>query len=479
MKLRELFPTANFDCDVFGLTQDSQKVQKGFVFFAIKGHTVDGHKFIPAALQNGACAIVSQEKLDYEQAVLVDDIEAAMAAAALKFYDNPSNKLKMFAITGTKGKTSISYLLESILLTAGKISAVLGTINYRINCEVLSKAPNTTPAALTLQNILYTAVNKKADSCIMEVSSHALELKRVEGVNFDTAIFTNLQRDHLDFHHTFENYFKAKYKLFESLLNPKNTKQNKTAIINIDDEYGQKLYKMLEGKIKVLTYSINGKADFTATNICPSLDGVTFEVNGQRAKINLLGAHNVYNALAAVAAASTYGINLETAIKGIAALQGVAGRMQAIKAGQPFYVFVDFAYTQEALLRAFDTVKPYKRGKIITVFGCGGERDTTKRPLMGACTVENSDYVIITNDNPRREDPQNILKDILAGVGSHTNYEVELDRRKAINKAIAQAKAGDIVLIAGKGHEDYQILPTGKIHFSDEEEALKALKNYV
>ena len=193
----------------------------------------------------------------------------------------------------------------------------------------------------------------------------------------------------------------------------------------------------------------------------------------------MLGAHNDYNALAAIATASTYGINLETAIKGIAALDGVAGRMQAIKAGQPFYVFVDFAYTEEALLRAFDTVKPYKKGKIITVFGCGGERDTTKRPLMGACSVKNSDYVIITNDNPRREDPQNILKDILAGVGNHKNYEVELDRRKAINKAIAQAKAGDIVLIAGKGHEDYQILPTGKIHFSDEEEALKALKNYV
>ena len=479
MKLRELFPTANFDCDVLGLTQDSQKVQKGFVFFAVKGHTVDGHKFIPAALEKGACAIISQEKLGIKQAVLVADIEAAMAAAALKFYENPSDKLKMFAITGTKGKTSISYLLESILLEAGKIPAVLGTINYRINREVLSKAPNTTPAALTLQNILANAVNKKADSCIMEVSSHALELKRVEGVNFDTAIFTNLQRDHLDFHHTFENYFKAKYKLFESLLNLKNQKQNKTAIINIDDKYGQKLYKMLEGKIKTLTYSIKGKADFAATDICPSLEGVTFKVNGQNAKINLLGAHNVYNALAAIAAASTYGIDLETSLKGIEILQGVAGRMQAIKSGQPFYVFVDFAYTQEALLRAFDTVKPYKKGKIITVFGCGGERDTTKRPLMGACTVENSDFVIITNDNPRRENPQNILKDILAGVGENKNYEVELDRRKAINKAISQAQAGDIVLIAGKGHEDYQILPTGKIHFSDEEEALKALKNYV
>lgn len=479
MKLKELFPTANFDCKVLGLTQDSQKVQKGFVFFAIKGHTVDGHKFIPAALQNGACAIISQENLPYKEAVLVKDIEQTMADAALKFYDNPSNKLKMFAITGTKGKTSISYLLESILITAGKIPAVLGTINYRINRKVLSKAPNTTPAALTLQNILATAVNKGADCCVMEVSSHALELKRVDGVNFDTAIFTNLQRDHLDFHHTFENYFKAKYKLFDSLINPKNPKPNKTAIINIDDEYGKKLYKMLEGKIKVLTYSINGAADFAATEIKPSLDGVSFKVNDKNAQINLLGAHNVYNALAAIAAASTYGIDLENSIKGIANLDGVAGRMQAIKAGQPFYVFVDFAYTEEALLRAFDTVKPYKKGKIITVFGCGGERDTTKRPLMGACTVKNSDYVIITNDNPRREDPQNILKDILKGVGENKNYEVELDRRTAINKAIKTAKPGDIVLIAGKGHEDYQILPTGKIHFSDEEEALKALKNYV
>ena len=421
----------------------------------------------------------SEQKLNFAQAIQVDNIDDTMAKVALKFYDNPSQKLKMFAITGTKGKTSISYLLESILLTAQKKLAVLGTINYRVNKKQICQAPNTTPVALTLQNILSRAVKENCDSCVMEVSSHALELKRVEGVYFDTAIFTNLQRDHLDFHHNFENYFMAKYKLFESLISNENTKQNKTAIINIDDAYGVLLAKMLEGKVKILTYSLKGKADFYATDIKCSLDGVSFKINGKNAKINLLGAHNVYNSLASVASASTYGIPLETCIEGLQNLSGVPGRLQSIRENQNFYVFVDFAYTQEAMLRAFETLKPYQKNKLMIVFGCGGQRDTTKRPLMGKSAVENCDYVFITNDNPRKEDEKNILKDILSGVGTHKNYEVELDRRKAINKAISKAQKNDIIIIAGKGHEDYQILPTGKIHFSDEEEAIKALKKYV
>ncbi|MDR1684624.1 MAG: UDP-N-acetylmuramoyl-L-alanyl-D-glutamate--2,6-diaminopimelate ligase [Elusimicrobiota bacterium] len=483
MTLSALFPEhkALPSTEVAGITDNSKEVGPGYVFFAVKGHTVDGHDFIPAAIKQGAAAIVTQQDIAplNVSVIKVPDIAAAMARAACAFYGNPAQSLNVIGITGTKGKTSISYLLESILQTAGKSSGVFGTINYRAAGKVLAPAPNTTPAALTLQKMIKQAKDAGVKVLVSEVSSHALELKRVQGINFNTAVFTNLQRDHLDFHETFENYFAAKKKLFENLISPQNTKKNNTAIINIDDEYGQKLAAFLEGKIRVITCSLQNKADFTAADIRPSLDGVTFKINGQGARINLLGRHNVYNALAAVAAAHTLGINLETATEGLAALKGVPGRMERVDLGQGFYVFVDFAYTNESMQKAFEVVAQFKKGKIFIVFGCGGQRDRTKRPLMGQTAVKNADFVFLTNDNPRAEDQKQIFADILAGMQGAQNYKVIPDRRAAIQEAIQAAGKNDIVIIAGKGHEDYQILPAGKIHFSDREEAAAAIKKYV
>ncbi len=483
MTLRDLFDDKALPAvRVSGVTQNSKEAQEGSLFFAVKGESSDGNAFIDEVIKKGAAAVVTQNavKKKYPVPVIkVENIDKAMARAACKFYDNPSEKLFMCGITGTKGKTSISYLLESILFEAKRLPAVLGTINYRINGKTLCQAPNTTPVALTLQKILSQAVKEKSGYAVMEVSSHALELGRTEGINFDVAVFTNLQRDHMDFHKNFDNYFAAKYKLFENLISPLNTKKTRAAVVNIDDEYGRKLCALLEGKIKVVTYSMQSKADFCATEIKPSLEGVRFKLNGKAAHINLLGAHNVYNALAAAALASVMGVDLETSLKGVGALKGVCGRMERVDLGQDFYVFVDFAYTNEALLKAYETLAPYKKGRLITVFGCGGQRDTTKRPLMGASAAKYSDLVLLTKDNPRKEDPNQIFRDILAGMPNYDNYKIIPSRKEAICEAVRTAQKGDIILIAGKGHEDYQILPSGKIHFSDRQEAEEGIKEYV
>ena len=485
MTLKELFGDYAADlplAEIKGITQNSKEVEEGFVFFAVKGASVDGHDFIETAISRGAAAVITTRDLEVKYPVPVikaPDIDDAMADAACRFYGNPSQKLNITGITGTKGKTSISYLLESILFAAKKEPAVFGTINYRINGQMISKAPNTTPAALPLQKMLAQVAEKGCTDLVMEVSSHALELKRVKGIDFNIAVFTNLQRDHLDFHTTFDNYFAAKQKLFENISDPKNIKKNRAAVINIDDPYGQKLADMLKNKARVITYSLSKPADFMAKDIVPGLNGVSFKVNGEPARINLLGEHNVYNALAAIAVAHKMGIHLSVAIKGLANLAGVPGRMERINLGQNFYVFVDFAYTNEAMLRAYDAVSPFKKGRIITVFGCGGQRDTTKRPLMGATAVKNSDLVLITKDNPRKEDANNIFVDIMKGMAGFDNFKIIPDRREAIFEAIKLARENDIIIIAGKGHEDYQILPTGTIHFSDREVAVEAIKKYV
>ena len=485
MTLRELFGAYAADLpqtEITGITQNSKEAGPGFVFFAVKGATADGHDFIETVISRGAAAVVTTRDLEviYPVPVIkVSDIDEAMADAACRFYDNPAQKLNVIGITGTKGKTSISYLLESILFAAKKEPAVFGTINYRINGQMIGKAPNTTPAALPLQKMIAQAVQSGAADLVMEVSSHALELKRVKGIDFNIAVFTNLQRDHLDFHTTFDNYFAAKRKLFENIADPKNTKRNRAAVINIDDPYGQKLAEMLKNKARVITYSLSKPADFMAKDIVPGLNGVNFKVNGEAARINLLGEHNVYNALAAIAVAHKMGIHISVAIKGLANLPGVPGRMERVDLGQDFYVFVDFAYTNEAMLRAFDAVSPFKKGRIITVFGCGGQRDSTKRPLMGATAARNSDLVLITKDNPRKEDANNIFVDILKGMAGFDNFKIIPDRRTAIFEAVKTARKDDIVIIAGKGHEDYQILPAGAVHFSDREQAEEAIKQYV
>lgn len=457
---------------VTGLTFRSQDVQPGFVFFALKGANADGNLFILDAVKRGAVLIVSAQPVTQEYGVaflLSTAIDKDMADAAYEFYNRPSDKLHMWGITGTKGKTSIAYLLESILQTAGRNTGVFGTVNYRANGVEICKAPNTTPAALTLFKLLAQMKEQNCTDVVMEVSSHALELQRVRNIWYDTALFTNLQRDHLDFHVTFENYFAAKVKLFENLADPQNPKPNRVAVINADDPYGQRLIEQFKGRVKMVTFGINRAADFTAQNIQEFLTHTSFEINGVPMQINLLGKHNVYNALAACAAAHANGISLEIIAQGLVALPGVPGRMERIDAGQNFFTYVDFAYTNESLQRAFDTVRPFKKGRVLLVFGCGGQRDRTKRPLMGRTACEQADLVFLTNDNPRCEDPEQIFNDILAGMQGRTNYVVEPDRKAAISRALTEAKKDDIVIIAGKGHEDYQLIGTEKRHFSDQE----------
>ena len=457
---------------VTGLTFRSQEVRPGFVFFALKGANADGNTFIPQAVNRGAALIVSEQPLSspvsvpfYQSA----DIDKDMADAAYEFYARPSDALRMVGVTGTKGKTSIAYLLESIFTTAGEKVGALGTVSYRIGGRKICDAPKTTPAALPLFELLAQMKQEKCQTVVMEVSSHALELQRVRHIWYDTAIFTNLQRDHLDFHLTFENYFRAKVKLFENLADPNNPKQNRTAVINADDPYGQKLISLLQNRVRVITFGLEQEADFCATNIREFLTHTEFEVNGRKARINLLGKHNVYNALAAWAAADANGVPTEKIIQGLAALPGVPGRMERINAGQDFFTFVDFAYTNESLARAFATVAPFKKGKIFVVFGCGGQRDRTKRPLMGRTACSQADYVFLTNDNPRCEDPKQIFNDILAGMEGCTNYEIIPDRAQAICRALSAAQKDDIVIVAGKGHENYQLVGVEKRHFSDQE----------
>lgn len=457
---------------VSGLTFRSQEVMPGWVFFALKGANVDGNLFIEEAVKKGASAIVSSFPPPRDFGVLYYqscDIDRDMADAAYEFYGRPSDSLCMTGITGTKGKTSIAYLLEAVLAEAGKKVGVFGTINYRVGGEKICDAPNTTPAAIPLFRLLSDMKKQAATEVVMEVSSHSLELQRVRHIWYDTAIFTNLQRDHLDFHHTFENYFKAKEKLFENLADPHNPKPHKVAVINVDDPYGKRLLEKFQNRVKTVTFSLEGPADFCAENIREFLTHTEFTVNGRTVKINLLGRHNVYNALAVWAAACAKGIPADTIAKGLAALAGVPGRMERIDEGQDFFSFVDFAYTNESLQRAFKTVEPFKKGRVLVVFGCGGQRDRTKRPLMGQTACSLADKVFLTNDNPRCEDPNQIFSDILAGMQGFTNYEVVPDRQEAIFRALSCAKPHDIVIVAGKGHEDYQLIGVQKRHFSDQE----------
>lgn len=464
---------------VKGLTFRSGDVHPGFIFFALQGANVDGNRFIADAVARGACMVVSARAAEKDWGVpflLSEDIDKDMADAAYAFYGRPSDALTMVGVTGTKGKTSIAYLIESILLGAGKHTGALGTVSYRMDGKKLMSAPNTTPAALTLFNLLDQMRRAAGEYVVMEVSSHSLELQRVRNIWFDTAVFTNLQRDHLDFHKTFENYFLAKQKLFENLADPKNPKPHKTAVINIDDPYGRRLAELLKGRVRVVTYGLDNPADYRAQDIRESLDKTEFLVNGLPAQIRLLGRHNVYNALAAYAVCVENGVSSAQAVAGLAALAGVPGRMERIDEGQNFYAFVDFAYTDESLQRAYKTVENFKKGRVLTVFGCGGERDTTKRPLMGRTACVNSDLVFLTNDNPRREDPQHIFNDITAGMKEFSNWQIVPDRAQAIRLALAAAQKDDIVIVAGKGHEDYQIVGTEKRHFSDQETVRTYLK---
>ena len=488
MKLKDLLSGSNgvlygnSDVDVKGIAVDSRKVKDGFIFFAVEGAHVDGNNYIDQAIKSGASAVVS---LRYVQNLscalfLANPLEVISDVAA-KFYNYPDSQLLLFGVTGTNGKTTITYFLESILNLAGLSTGVVGTVNYRYAKKTFD-SPNTTPQAADLYEVLSKMVSEHQSAAAIEVSSHALSLGRIKGIEFDTAIFTNLTHDHLDFHKTMDDYFCAKVKLFLGLTQKRKNKK-KVAVVNIDDPYGKKILDVIDSGVQKVTYGIKNNASVSAQEIIKSAKKTSFLIRSDFGTfpvvLNFIGEYNIYNALAAAAAALYNGISTENVKRGLEALSSVPGRLENVDVGQLFNVVVDYAHTDDALKNALKALRPLTTGKLITVFGCGGERDRTKRPIMGAIATELSDYVIVTSDNPRSEDPQNIALDIEVGIkrAKRENYKVVIDRKDAIFEALSMAVSGDIVLLAGKGHEIYQIVDNNKIHFSDFEVAKSALES--
>ncbi len=469
------------DADVIGVEYDSRCVHAGDAFVAIRGETTDGNRYIDAALQAGAIAVITdsaQEKPRPGVAwVVVPHGRRALARVAANFYKRPAEKLAFTGITGTNGKTTTAFLVECILRTAGRKSALVGTIEYHIAGRVV-EAPHTTPEALELQRMFAEAVRNGATEGVMEVSSHALAQERIFGIPFNVAVFTNLTRDHLDYHGTMDEYFLAKRVLFSGC----GTEAPAHAIINLDDERGGELAKFSKGKSEVITYGL-AKADFCAEKIDIGQNGTRFDMVTPEGKLPiwspLIGRVNVYNILAASAAAYARDCGGKAIVDGVGALTSVPGRFERVAMGQPFTVVVDYAHTDDALRNLTTLAREFvsrSKGRVITVFGCGGDRDRSKRPLMGEAAGRGSDFVVLTSDNPRSEDPIAIMNDALPGLQrSGTKYVLEPDRRKAIALAIDEARPGDIVLIAGKGHEKRQVSREGAAPFDDVEVARQAL----
>ncbi len=468
--------------EVAGITDDSRVVQAGSLFVAVHGDQADGHQFIPAAVQAGAAAVVHQQPCAglTVPSVRVADSRKALGLLGGCFYGNPSSRLRMIGVTGTNGKTTTAYVCKALLEAIGRRVGLIGTVAYQIGEETLA-ASHTTPGALTLQQLLAKMVERGCGVTVMEVSSHALAQDRTIGCEYDVAVFSNLTQDHLDFHRTMEEYFQAKLRLFTGLTGTQ--KSNKRAILNSDDPSGLRIQPFCP--VPVWTFGMRSKADLRAENVRLSLGGTAFRAATPAGSFtiesHLVGEHNVYNLLAAIAVALHEGATSDQVCEAVSHVTNVPGRFERVVAGQPFTVVVDYAHTEDALVRVLAAAQELKAGRIITVFGCGGDRDRGKRPLMGRAAVRYSDVVILTSDNPRTEDPLAILQEVEVGVAEALNdrpsvqYHKVPDRRAAIRAAVRAAQPGDMVLIAGKGHEDYQIIGTTKVHFDDREVARDAI----
>lgn len=462
------------DFEVSAVTSDSKKVVPGSIFVAVKGARADGHDFIAEALERGARAVIVQESVSCspKQApyLRVRDTRKALACAAAAFHGNPSCALRVTGVTGTNGKTTISYLAEAVLKKAGFEPAVIGTVNYRFKDRVIP-SKNTTPGAPELQAMLAEMVRAGVTHLAMEVSSHALDQGRTDGIRFSSAIFTNLTQDHLDYHGTLENYFKVKARLFREL------EPSAFAVINNDNEYGRKLRALTHAA--VVTYGIERMSEVVARDIRFDIGHTecVFDVVGKKfsLRFRLIGRHNVYNMLAVVAWAWKEGIDLAVAAAALERFTSVPGRLERIETDKGFAVFVDYAHTEDALRNVISTLREVSSRRIIVVFGCGGERDRTKRPKMGRVVSELADYAIVTSDNPRSEEPEAIIADIRQGI-KKDNYCIIPDRHDAIKGAIALAQDGDIVLIAGKGHENYQVFKDRTVIFDDRQAVRECLR---
>ncbi|WP_339062302.1 UDP-N-acetylmuramoyl-L-alanyl-D-glutamate--2,6-diaminopimelate ligase [Tepidibacillus marianensis] len=491
MELRQLIEPlltakviGNLDVEINGLEVDSRKVTLGRLFICLPGFTVDGHDFAPKAVENGAVALLCERELPLAvPQVIVKDVRFAMAFLADRYFGHPSQRMKMIGVTGTNGKTTTTHLIDKILTDCGHTTGLIGTIKMKIGNEVFD-VKNTTPDALDLQKSLAKMVEAGVEYTSMEVSSHALDMGRVRGVRYHIGVFTNLTQDHLDYHHTMEEYRNAKGLLFSQLGNVyyDQTIKNQFAVLNVDDQANEYYQRITAAQ--VITYGIDRAADVRATDIQITAQGTRFKVetcNGTaRLHLKLVGKFNVYNVLAAMTVGLIEGISLDQMKKSLEDVQGVDGRFEPIVEGQDFAVLVDYAHTPDSLENVLKTVKEFAQGKIYCVFGAGGDRDKTKRPLMGQIAVEYSDMAVVTSDNPRTEDPNLIVEDILEGIravhADPASYIAFIDRKEAIEFAIHQAQPRDVVIIAGKGHETYQILHDEVIHFDDREIAREAIR---
>ncbi|MGI6225449.1 MAG: UDP-N-acetylmuramoyl-L-alanyl-D-glutamate--2,6-diaminopimelate ligase [Peptococcales bacterium] len=467
------------DIEISGIKYDSRLIKPGDLFVAIKGFKTDGHQYIKNALANGASAVVLEDEVycspDFPW-VLVENARNALADLSVIFYNYPSQKIILVGVTGTNGKTTTTNLIAKIFEDQGHEVGLIGTIHNRIGKRIIP-VERTTPESSDLQELLSEMVTEGVTCVVMEVSSHALDLARVRGCEFDITVFTNLTQDHLDYHKTMEDYYRAKAKLFTDLGLNSTKKNRKVAVINGDNPWGQKL--LAETTQKQISYGVDEDVDLKAEEIKITANGVSYCIEREKVDLKLTGKFNVYNSLAALAVAKSQGYALEDAIKSLEDISSIAGRFELVQGGGDFAVIVDYAHTPDGLINILTTAEEFTKGRIITVFGCGGDRDRTKRPLMGKAAAEHSDYLIITSDNPRTENPEQIIEDILPGVNeiiSKNKYQVVVERKEAIREALKMAQKDDIVIIAGKGHETYQEINGKKYPFDDKLVALQCLQ---
>ena len=462
-----------------GIEHDSRKVKPGNLFVCMEGAHVDGHNFINQAVGKGAVAVITARQnfqSDKVPAIIVPDLLKAIAVIVPYFYDYPSKNFRVIGVTGTNGKTTTTYMIRSILMAAGYKVGLIGTIQMMIGDEVFP-VKNTTPNVIDLQHTFFEMSERRVDYVVMEVSSHALSENRIAGIEFDAAVFTNLTQDHLDYHKTMENYRDAKAKLFNLISRKMVSKPNKNAVINLDDDAG--VFMSEHATCNKITYGIEKDSDLRAVDVDVKASGTTFKVNDMKLNLHVTGIFNVYNVLAAIGTALAEKIPPEIIKSALENFKSVSGRFEKVFADVPFTIIVDYAHTPDGVKNVLETARQIVENRIITVFGCGGDRDNSKRPIMGRIAAELSDIVIVTSDNPRTEEPASIIEQILVGVKEKIGdkiFESIVDRRSAICKAIEIARAGDIILILGKGHENYQILKDETIHFDDREVALECVK---
>lgn len=466
------------DREVSSIAYDSRRVKEGSVFVALKGENVNGSQFVDAAIAAGASAIVTESGQAATRAtsVVVPNTRDALADLAAAYYQHPSRHLKIAAVTGTNGKTTTTFLIKHICEAALLRCGLIGTVRYEVGERILPAA-RTTPESLEVHELLWQMRSAGCKAAAMEVSSHALMQARVRGVEFDTAIFSNLTQDHLDYHKTMDAYFEAKSLLFSRMA--EQPKKKGKAVINLDDRYGAQLVQRFKNDLPVITYGLGVQADFRASNVRIDFNGTSYQLdaNGRSylVRLPLIGQFNVYNSLAALAGAYAMGVDVRQGVLSLATATSVPGRLEAVPAQRQFRVFVDYAHTDDALANVVKTCRELNPARLIVVFGCGGNRDRTKRPRMGAVVDQNADYAIVTSDNPRKEDPEKIIEDIKPGM-RRGNYEVVVDRKEAIFKAISMAQTRDIILIAGKGHENYQEFADHTVPFDDVAIAREALE---